>query len=44
MAKMRDCLSQNQYTAEESQKLAASLGIEIRFLPRATPELNAMDH
>jgi len=32
------------HTAEESQKLAASLGIEIRLLPRATPELNAMDH
>jgi hypothetical protein len=25
---------------EESQRLAASLDIEIRFLPRATPELN----
>lgn len=32
------------HTAEESQKLAVSLGIEIRFLPRATSELNAMDH
>jgi transposase len=32
------------HTAEQSQELAAALGLEIRFLPRATPELNAMDH
>jgi len=32
------------HTAEQSQELAAELGLEIRFLPRATPELNAMDH
>jgi transposase len=32
------------HTAEESVELAQSLGIELRFLPRATPELNAMDH
>ncbi len=32
------------HTAEESQDLAAELGIPLRFLPRATPELNAMDH
>jgi hypothetical protein len=32
------------HTAEESQDLAAELGIQPRFLPRATPELNAMDH
>lgn len=32
------------HTAEESMELAASLGIEVRLLPRATPELNAMDH
>jgi transposase len=32
------------HTAEESRDLAADLGIEIRLLPRATPELNAMDH
>jgi transposase len=32
------------HTAEESLETAASLGIELRFLPRATPELNAMDH
>jgi hypothetical protein len=25
-------------------KTAADLGIELRFLPRATPELNSMDH
>ena len=32
------------HTAEESMELATSLGIQIRLLPRATPELNAMDH
>jgi hypothetical protein len=32
------------HTAEDSQEFAASLDIQIRFLPRATPELNAMDH
>ncbi|MGH9945242.1 MAG: transposase [Pyrinomonadaceae bacterium] len=32
------------HTAQESRELAAELGIELRFLPRATPELNAMDH
>jgi transposase len=32
------------HTAEESTELAAWLGIEVRLLPRATPELNAMDH
>jgi transposase len=32
------------HTAEESLELAKRLGIEIRLLPRATPELNAMDH
>lgn len=32
------------HTAEESQELAKELGIEIGLLPRATPELNAMDH
>lgn len=32
------------HTAEESQALAAELRMEIRFLPRACPELNAMDH
>jgi transposase len=32
------------HTAEESRELAADLGIQIRLLPRATPELNAMDH
>lgn len=31
------------HTAEESRELAAALGIEVRLLPRATPELNAMD-
>ena len=32
------------HTAEGSLELAAALGIEMRLLPRATPELNAMDH
>jgi hypothetical protein len=32
------------HTAEESIELAKQLDIEIRLLPRATPELNAMDH
>jgi transposase len=31
------------HTASESQALARTLGIEIRWLPRATPEWNAMD-
>jgi transposase len=31
-------------TAEQSREVAAALGIEIRWLPRATPKLNAMDH
>jgi transposase len=32
------------HTADQSLELAAALGIAIRFLPRATPKLNAMDH
>jgi len=32
------------HKAEDSLELAADLGIQIRLLPRATPELNAMDH
>lgn len=32
------------HTAFASQAYAAHLGIEVRWLPRATPELNAMDH
>ena len=31
------------HTAEDSQDLAKDLGIEIRWLPVATPELNAME-
>jgi transposase len=31
------------HRAEESLYFARHLGIEIRFLPKATPELNAMD-
>jgi hypothetical protein len=33
----------SQHTAPESLDWAESLGIEVRLLPRATPELNAMD-
>ena len=31
------------HTAEDSLELARELGIEVRLLPRACPELNAMD-
>ena len=31
------------HIAEDSLDLAKSLGIEIRLLPKATPEINAMD-
>jgi transposase len=31
------------HTAEDSLELAQELDIELRFLPKATPELNAMD-
>jgi transposase len=31
------------HTAQQSRQLARALHIEQRFLPRATPELNAMD-
>ena len=33
-----------QHKAPASLALAAQLGIEVRLLPKATPELNAMDH
>jgi hypothetical protein len=33
-----------QHTAPASRRQAAELGIEVRLLPRATPELNSMDH
>jgi hypothetical protein len=33
-----------QHKAPASQAWAKQLGIEIRWLPKATPELNAMDH
>ena len=33
-----------QHTSPESLEWAEELGIEIRLLPKATPELNAMDH
>jgi hypothetical protein len=32
------------HTAEESLSLAKALGFQVRLLPRACPELNAMDH
>ena len=32
------------HTAGSSRQYAKALGLELRFLPRATPELNAMDH
>ena len=32
------------HTADESRELARALGIDVRFWPIATPELNAMDH
>jgi transposase len=32
------------HTAEGSQEVARDLGLQIRWLPRATPALNAMDH
>lgn len=34
----------SQHRAPRSVGLAERLGIEIRWLPRACPELNAMDH
>jgi hypothetical protein len=34
----------SQHTAPDSLDWAESLGIEVRLLPKATPELNAMDH
>ena len=33
-----------QQTTPASRRCAARLGIELRLLPKATPELNAMDH
>lgn len=32
------------HTADLSQEVATQLNIQLRFLPRVTPELNAMDH
>jgi transposase len=32
------------HTAGSSRQYAQALGLELRFLPRATPELHAMDH
>ena len=33
-----------QHTSPDSLEWAEELGIEVRLLPKATPELNAMDH
>lgn len=32
------------HTADDSLELAAALKLDVRFLPKATPELNALDH
>lgn len=34
----------SQHTAPRSRALAQQLRLQIRFFPKATPELNAMDH
>jgi hypothetical protein len=34
----------SQHKSPESLAYAKQLGIEVRLLPKATPELNAMDH
>jgi transposase len=34
----------SQHKSSDSRAWAEHLGIEIRWLPKATPELNAMDH
>lgn len=34
----------SQHKSPESLAYAEELGIEVRLLPKATPELNAMDH
>jgi hypothetical protein len=34
----------SQHTSPDSRAWAHELGIEVRLLPKATPELNAMDH
>src|ERR1051325_9537898 len=34
----------SQHKSPSSLALAEGLGIEVRLLPKATPELNAMDH
>jgi hypothetical protein len=34
----------SQHTSPDSREWAEELGIEVRLLPKATPELNAMDH
>jgi hypothetical protein len=34
----------SQHKSPSSLARAEELGIEVRFLPRATPEMNAMDH
>jgi transposase len=32
------------HTTDDSRALAGELGSELRLLPRATPDLNALDH
>jgi hypothetical protein len=34
----------SQHTSPDSRAWAADLGMAVRLLPKATPELNAMDH
>ena len=34
----------SQHTSPDSREWAQELGIEVRLLPKATPELNSMDH
>src|SRR5262249_11981246 len=34
----------SQHTSPDSRALAEQLRLEVRLLPRATPEMNAMDH
>lgn len=33
----------SQHRADDSQEYASNLSLDVRWLPRATPELNAMD-
>jgi hypothetical protein len=47
LARLAQCVGRrprSAHTAEESLDVAAALHMETRFLPVATPALNAMDH